>query len=159
VLAARELVRNESFLVLNSDNYYPAAACAALAAAGANALVAFEAAALVEESGIEPERINRYALVEIAEDGTLRSIREKPGADDPLTARAERWVSMNLWSFMPAMFDACARVRPSPRGELELHDAVTIAMRDLGQTFSVIRRRAGVLDLSGRADVAVVTAK
>jgi hypothetical protein len=33
--------------------------------------------------------------------------------------------------FTPAMFEACARVQPPPRGELELQDAVMIAMRDL----------------------------
>ena len=159
VLAARAAVGDAPFLVLNADNYYPVPACIALAALGSNGLVAFEAAALVRESGIEAERVLHYALLDIADKGTLRAIREKPAADDPLTQRAERWVSMNLWSFGPAIFDACARVRPSPRGELELQDAVTIAMRDFGQTFRVIRERAGVLDLSCRADVAVVKAR
>jgi glucose-1-phosphate thymidylyltransferase len=159
VLAARNAVGNAPFLVLNADNYYPASACAALAAIGSNGLVAFEATALVRESGIEAERVMRYAFLDIADNGTLRAIREKPAADDPLAQRAERWVSMNLWSFTPAIFEACARVRPSPRGELELQDAVTIAMRDLGQTFRVIRERAGVLDLSHRADVAIVKAR
>jgi hypothetical protein len=32
-------------------------------------------------------------------------------------------------------------------------------MRDLGQTFCVIRERAGVLDLSRRADVGIVKAR
>ena len=159
VLAARHAVGNAPFLVLNADNYYPASACTALAACGSNGLVAFEAAALVRESGIDEGRLLRYALVDIAGDGTLRAIREKPSTDDPLAQRTERWVSMNLWSFTPVIFEACARVRPSPRGELEIHDAVTIAMRDLGQTFHVIRDRSGVLDLSHRADVAIVKAR
>lgn len=159
LLAARDAVRTTPFLVLNADNYYPASACAALAACGSNGLVAFEATALVRESGIEAERVLRYAFLDIGDDGTLRAIREKPAPDDPLAQRAERWVSMNLWSFTPAIFEACARVRPSPRGELELQDAVTIAMRDLGQTFHVIRERAGVLDLSHRADVEIVKAR
>jgi glucose-1-phosphate thymidylyltransferase len=159
VLAARDAVRDAPFLVLNADNYYPSSACAALAAVGANGLVAFDADALVRESGFEADRVLRYAFLDIADEGTLRAIREKPAPDDPLARRAVRWVSMNLWSFMPAMFEACARARPSPRGELELQDAVTIAMRDLGQTFRVIRSRAGVLDLSHRADVAIVKAR
>jgi UDP-N-acetylglucosamine diphosphorylase / glucose-1-phosphate thymidylyltransferase / UDP-N-acetylgalactosamine diphosphorylase / glucosamine-1-phosphate N-acetyltransferase / galactosamine-1-phosphate N-acetyltransferase len=159
VLAARDLVGNGSFLVLNADNYYPVSACAALAACGSNGLVAFEATALVRESGIEPARVLRYAFLDIAADDTLRAIREKPAPDDPLAERAERWVSMNLWSFTPVIFEACARVGPSPRGELEIQDAVTIAMRDLGQTFRVMRARTGVLDLSHRADVATVTTR
>lgn len=156
VYAARDAVRDASFLVLNSDNYYPTDAVARLAAISGNGLVAFEAEALVRESGIEPERIGRYALLDISADDRLCAIREKPGGDDPLMTARERWVSMNLWSFTPAIFEACQRVTPSPRGELELQDAVTIAMRDLGVRFRVVRARAGVLDLSQRADVATV---
>ena len=66
---------------------------------------------------------------------------------------------MNLWSFSPVIFEACARVRPSTRGELEIQDAVTIAMRDLGEPFRVVRMRAGVLDLSSRADIAFVASQ
>ena len=159
MFAARDAVGDAPFLVLNADNYYPASACAALAATGSNGLVAFEATALVRESGIEAARVLRFAFLDIADDDTLSAIREKPAPDDPLAQRAERWVSMNLWSFTPAIFEACARVQPSSRGELELQDAVTIAIRDLGQTFHVIRARAGVLDLSHRADVAIVKAR
>ena len=159
VLAARDVVGHGAFLVLNADKYYPSSTCAALAASGTNGLVAFEATALIRESGIEAERVLHYAFLDIADDGTLRAIREKPGPDDPLARRAERWVSMNLWSFTPVMFEACARVRPSPRGELEIQDAVTIAMREVGQSFRVIRERTGVLDLSHRADIEAVTAR
>lgn len=159
VFAARDAVRNAPFLVLNADNYYPPATLRSASGIGGNGLVAFEAEALVQESGIEPERVLRYALVDIAGDDTLRAIREKPAPDDPLALAAERWVSMNLWSFTPVIFDACERVKPSPRGELELQDAVNIAMRDRGETFRVVRARAGVLDLSHRADVATVRAR
>jgi dTDP-glucose pyrophosphorylase len=156
VYAARDAVRAAPFLVLNSDNHYPTESFARLAEVNGNGLVAFEADALVRESGIEPERIARYALLDIAPDDSLRAIREKPLADDPLMTASERWVSMNLWSFTTEIFDACQRVIPSPRGELELQDAVTIAMRDLGVRFGVVRARAGVLDLSHRSDVATV---
>ncbi len=156
VLAAQDAVRDAPFLVLNSDNLYPAETCRAAAAIGGCGLVAFEAEALVTEGGIEAERVLKFALVDFDESGALRTIKEKPAADDPLAQRRERWVSMNLWSFTPAIFDACARVRPSPRGELELQDAVTIAMRDLGERFRVVKAHAGVLDLSSRADVGFV---
>jgi dTDP-glucose pyrophosphorylase len=156
VYAARDAVRAAPFLMLNSDNYYPLDACSALAALGGAGLVAFEADALVRESGIEPERVLRYALVDADSDGWLRAIREKPDPDHPLARSATRWVSMNLWSFSPRIFDACARVVPSARGELELADAVTIAMRDLGERFRVICVSDAVLDLSSRADVEFV---
>jgi len=159
VLAARGVVDDAPFLVLNSDNYYPVPAFAALAELNASGLIAFEAETLVREGGIEPERVLKYALVDATDDGWLRAIREKPAADDPLAKRAERWVSMNVWSFAPVIFHACERVRPSPRGELEIQEAVTIAMRDLGERFRVLPMRAGVLDLSSRGDIALVASR
>lgn len=157
VYAARDALRAAPFLVVNADNLYPEAALRAAAALGTDGLVAFEAEALVRLSGIEPARVLRYALLDIMADDTLRAIREKPAPDDPLALATERWVSMNLWSFTPAIFSACTRVRPSTRGELEIQDAVQIAMRDLGVTFRVARVREGVLDLSRRSDIAFVS--
>lgn len=159
VQSARGVVRDAPFLALNSDNYYPLGAYTRLAALGASGLVAFEADALVRDGGIEPERVLKYALVDYDGEGRLRDVREKPAADDPLALRAERWVSMNLWSFTPVIFEACARVRPSARGELEIQDAVNIAIRELGETFHVVPMRAGVLDLSSRADIALVASR
>jgi len=159
VLAAGDAVDDAPFLVLNSDNYYPVQAYSDLSAIGASGLVAFEAETLVREGRLEPERVLRYALVDADDDGWLRTVREKPGEDDPLARRAERWVSMNLWSFTPVIFEACARVRPSPRGELEIQDAVNLAVRELGERFRVLTMHAGVLDLSSRADVAFVAAR
>lgn len=159
VQSVRGVVDDAPFLVLNSDNYYPVRAYSDLAALGASGLVAFEAETLVRESRLEPERVLKYALLDVDDAGFLRAVREKPAADDPLVQRAERWVSMNLWSFAPVIFEACARVRPSARGELEIQDAVTIAMHELGERFRVVRMRAGVLDLSSRSDVAFVASQ
>jgi dTDP-glucose pyrophosphorylase len=159
VLAAEGHTGAAPFLVLNADTYYHAAECRALAAIGANALVAYEATALVRESGIESARVLQYALLDADEGGALRAIVEKPPADHPLALRPERWVSMNLWSFTPRIFDACRLVRPSARGELEIQDAVTIAIRDMGERFQVVPARAGVLDLTSRADIALVAAR
>jgi glucose-1-phosphate thymidylyltransferase len=159
VRSAREAVDDAPFLVLNSDNYYPVAAYRDLCGIHASGLVAFEAETLVQEGRLEPERVLRYALIDADEDGWLRTVREKPGEDDPLARRAERWVSMNLWSFTPVIFEACARIQPSARGELEIQDAVNLAIRDLGERFRVLRMHAGVLDLSSRADVAFVAAQ
>jgi glucose-1-phosphate thymidylyltransferase len=66
---------------------------------------------------------------------------------------------MNCWGFGPAIFDACAAVAPSPRGELELTDAVQHAIDSLGVNFRVLRFHAGVLDLSSRSDIAAVAAR
>ena len=66
---------------------------------------------------------------------------------------------MYLWSFMPVIFEACARVQPSARGELEIQDAVNLAIDEFGERFHVLPMRAGVLDLSSRADVGFVAAR
>ena len=159
VLAARGVVDDAPFLTLNSDNYYPVDAYRALAALGGPGLVAFEEHALVRDGGIERERVLKYALLDVDDDGWLRAIREKPAAHDPLALRAERWVSMNLWSFSPRIFEACERTQPSERGELEIQSAVMIAIHELGERFRVLPLRAGVLDLSSRGDVALVAAR
>ena len=85
----------------------------------------------------------------------LREIAEKPTAGHPLLRAAEKLVSMNLWRFTSEIFAACAAVRPSVRGELELVDAVRRAMKR-GVRFTAVRQRLGVLDLSRRGDVAAV---
>lgn len=159
LLAAQSVVNGKSFLSLNSDNYYPADAFARLATLGGSGLIGFDADVLVRDGSIEAERVLRYALLDVDDDGRLRAIREKPPATDPLALQAQRWVSMNVWSFTPRIFDACALVRPSARGELELADAVTIAMRDLGEPFRVLPMHAAVLDLSHRSDIAAVGAR
>jgi glucose-1-phosphate thymidylyltransferase len=159
VLSARGVVNDAPFLMLNSDNYYPVDAYANLAAIGGAGLIAFEAESLVRESGIERERVLKFALLDVDPAGCLREIREKPQPDDPLAQRAERWVSMNLWSFTPTIFEACARVRPSTRGELELADAVMSVIRDEGECIRVLPMRAGVLDMSSRGDIAFVASR
>jgi glucose-1-phosphate thymidylyltransferase len=159
VLAARSAVGDATFLVLNADNYYPPDVVSALTSLGAPALIGFDAEVLITEGGIEPERVLRYALLDVDDEGCLRSIVEKPAADHPLALKSPRRVSMNIWSFGPRIFDACERVRPSARGELELADAVMIGIRDLGERLRVVPMRRGVFDLSHRADVARVGAQ
>jgi glucose-1-phosphate thymidylyltransferase len=118
--------------------------------------VAYEGEALVRDGNIDRERVMAYALLDIDAEGVLQAIVEKPAADHPLAQRTERWVSMNLWSFTPRIFEACRRVEPSVRGELELQDAVMIAAHALGEVFRVVHAHAGVLDLSRRADITTI---
>lgn len=146
------------FLMLNADNLYPAESVAALVGAAGPGLVAYEAEALVAQGNIDRERVMRFALLDLAGDGTLRDIVEKPDPSHPLAHAAERWVSMNLWRFRSDVLDDCARVRPSVRGELELADAVRAAIAR-GVRFVAVRQWLGVLDLSSRADVAAVEAE
>jgi dTDP-glucose pyrophosphorylase len=83
---------------------------------------------------------------------------EKPNEATFAAMGPHALVSMNLWAFIPKIFDACRRVKPSARGELELPDAVRILMTELGEKIRVIPFKAAVLDLGTRADVAAVEA-
>lgn len=156
LLAAQAFAAGHRVLMVNSDNYYPPAALAALRAVPGAGLLGFERDALVRESNVEPERVLKYALLAVRPDGTLERIVEKPDAATARALGAHALVSMNAWVFTPAIFDACRRVTPSARGELELQDAVRIAIDEMGERFTVVRVAAGVLDLSSRSDIAAV---
>ncbi len=155
VLAAAAFVGQDPFLVVNSDNIYPVAALSALVSLGAPGLIGYAAEGLIAESNIDPGRIAQFALIQTAPDGLLSAILEKPA--ERRAPSAECRVSMNSWRFGPKIFDACRLVTPSPRGELELQDAVMIAMARFGERFQVVPFAGGVLDLSSRADIAAVT--
>lgn len=154
VLSAQDTVGDESFLVVNSDNLYPAAALRALADLDGMGLIGYEREALVRDSNIEPERIARYAVLWADQQGCLTRIIEKP---DPAVAAAPgALISMNSWRFGPAIFEACRSIPRSPRGELEIQDAVAWAIANREARFRVLPFAGGVLDLSHRGDIAEV---
>jgi glucose-1-phosphate thymidylyltransferase len=156
LLAAEAFTAGESFLVINSDNYYPIEVFRALRALGEPGLPAFEREALLRESNIPPERIRGYALLEINAAGYLERIIEKPDQMPEAIAGKEVFVSMNCWRFSPAIFRACREVPRSARGEFELPEAVQCGLASLGLRFRTIPFRAGVFDLSYRGDIAEV---
>ena len=156
VLAVEPFAGTDRFLVMNADNYYPIEAYAALRSLGEPGLVAFDRDALVADGHIPPERILRYALLGIGDDGYLRRIAEKPDEATAHAMSSAPFVSMNLWCFDAGIFDPCRTVTPSPRGELELPLAVQHAIDAYGRRFRAVPMRAPVLDLSSRADIAGV---
>lgn len=158
MLAAEAWTEGEPFLVVNGDNYYPVSALTALAALAVPGLVAFSRQGLLADGQIAPDRIQRFALLDL-EGGQLKRIIEKPDQVD--AARFARWpyVSMNCWRFDFRVFDACRRVPLSLRGELELPLAIQHAIDDGRFAVQAVLSDAGVLDLSGRADIATVAAR
>ncbi|MEI6666825.1 MAG: sugar phosphate nucleotidyltransferase [Acidobacteriota bacterium] len=159
VAAAAGIVGRDDFLVLNSDNYYPVEAFRALVAMRGAGLAAFERDAMVRDSNVEADRVRQFAVVRIAPDDTLIDVIEKPDEATLASLGDEVFLSMNCWRFNAAVLDACRRVAPSARGELELPDAVRLAQRDDGVRFAVARMQAGVLDLSSRGDISQVAAR
>lgn len=157
LLAAESCAAGTTTLLVNSDNLYPREALAALCALPRAGLLGFRRSGLIRHGNIPPERIRAYALIEANGQGDLVRIVEKPDpaaaaefGDDPL-------VSMNAWLLPPDIFTACRAIGPSPRGELELQDAVRYAMDSLGERFRVIESGDGVLDLSTPDDIPGMT--
>ena len=156
VLAAEAFAGGGHVVVVNSDNLYPVHSLRALAELGTAGVATFERDALVRASNIDPERVAKFSVVESDSHGRLRRIVEKPDPDVVAAMRGDVFVGMNSWSLPPEIYDACRSISPSPRGELELPDAVQFARDRLGIEFRVLRFHDGVLDLSSRGDIAAV---
>lgn len=157
VLAAESFAAGESVIVVNSDNYYPVSTLKALCNAEPAAVAAFERDALVALSNIEAERVAKYSVVQIAQDGTLERIVEKPDPAVLATFNGAVYVGMNSWLLPPSIYGACRSIHPSARGELELTSAVQYLIDTNGARFRVLQFSDGVLDLSQRGDIAAMT--
>jgi dTDP-glucose pyrophosphorylase len=154
VLAAEAFTQGEAFVVINSDNYYPATALAELQRRDAPALIAFERSALTTMGNVPADRAPRFGALEIDADGYLEGISATPASAN--TNEGEVFASLNCWLFTKEIFRACRTVGKSARGELELPQAVLLAIREGWMRFEAVRVRAGVLDMSSRGDIASV---
>jgi glucose-1-phosphate thymidylyltransferase len=159
VAAAEDFAGSDPVLVINSDNYYPVEALAALREIEGNGLAVFEREAMLAGSNIPADRIKKFAVVEVDAAGYLERIIEKPD-EQALSRLADPiCLSMNCWRFTPEIFQACRSITLSPRGELELPDAVQYCRDRLGRRFRVLNFQKPVLDLSCRADVPAIREK
>ncbi|NMC19870.1 MAG: nucleotidyltransferase family protein [Thermogutta sp.] len=156
VAAGEAFADGDDILVVNSDNYYPLEALGELRQRSGSAVALFEQEAMLRESNIAPERIKAFAVGLADGDGNLVRILEKP--DETTLAALPRplWLSMNCWRFSPAIFEACRRIPPSPRGEYEITDAVQYCIDRLGVRFQVVRVPRPVLDMTSRADIPAI---
>ena len=66
----------------------------------------------------------RETGVAVVEDGRVTAVVEKP--EEP----ASTTVMTGIGVYEPALFDACRRVDPSVRGEVELPDAIDLLVRE-----------------------------
>lgn len=155
LLTAESFIGNDAFLVLNADNLYPASVLRSLIELDGPGLAAFERDTLIEESGYPLERVAGFALLEVDANGRLRNILEKPGLERMEAAGPHALVSMNVWRFDRRIFHSCSTVPRSARGELELPEAVSLALAQ-GVEFRAVISRGAILDLSSRSDVAYV---
>ena len=156
LVAAQAWVADEPFLMINSDNYYPVAALAALRDLSGPGVAVFGWDSMLAEGNVSEERLLRFAIVESGPDGLLSRIVEKPDPAELETFTGSWGVGMNCWRFDQRIFSACRQIERSARGEFELPDAVARARSAGGVSFRVLHIDEAVLDLSSRADVGSV---
>lgn len=154
VLAAKDFVGDEHFLVVNSDNLYPVKDLEILRTLNSVGLIAFDKQNLIAKSNIDEEKVNKFAVLSFDENDYLTKIIEKPAKTEK-----DAFISMNSWIFSSKIFEACKQIKPSTRGEFELADAVNFAINKLGEKFKAVYSNEGVLDLSSRSDVEKVREK
>ncbi|NIA07608.1 MAG: NTP transferase domain-containing protein [Actinobacteria bacterium] len=159
VLAVEEFADGDDFLVINSDNHYPLEAVAGLRELGGTGTALFDREGMFAGSNIPHERLRAFAVAKMSDDGYLQRIIEKPDEQTLNSLNDPIYISMNCWRFGSTIFQACRKIKPSPRGELELPDAVQYAMDELGERFKVVCVKGAVLDLSYRSDVLPVAKK
>ena len=155
VAPAQDFAGGDDFVVINSDNYYPPEALKGLKALQGAGLAGFERDAMIAGSNIPAERIAKFACIE-AVGGVMKRIIEKPSPEVLEKMPQPIVLSMNCWRFTSKIFEGCAKIKPSARGELELTDAVQYTIDKLGEKYAVVPVMAGVLDLSSREDIAPV---
>jgi glucose-1-phosphate thymidylyltransferase len=155
VLAAEAFAARDAVIVINSDNYYPVEALSRLRTdCPGSGMVAFGRQGLLA-GNIAAERIEKFAIVQVDGSGRLVKIVEKPTPQQIAAIGQPIRVSMNCWRFGPAIYPACRAIKPSPRGELELPDAVQQAMA-ADEIFTVVQSDQPVLDMSSRGDIASI---
>jgi dTDP-glucose pyrophosphorylase len=111
VQSAQRYTGRDAFLVLNSDNLYPATVLRALVDLDGPGLPAYAVDSLVRDSGFPRDRVMGFAAIEVDDRGHLTRIVEKPGREyyDRVGSRA--LISMNVWRFDERIFEACRDAR------------------------------------------------
>ena len=88
------------------------------------------------------EDVSKGGAVFVNEQMELVDLREKPKPGEPTSP----WYNAGLYAFRQSIFEFIAKLKPSPRGEYELTDAI----RDLAYS----RKKVRAIELSGEwADV------
>ena len=155
VLAAESFCGSEPFVVLNSDNYYPAEALRLLRVTPPPAIAGFVRSALIEKGNVPADRVARFGALVVDDQRYLVRITPREG-DVVSPNHSEVLSSMNCWLFDSSIFEACRRATMSPRNELELPRAVQLGIDTMGMRFRVVRIDLPVLDMSTRSDIAAV---
>lgn len=96
----------------------------------------------------------RGAAVYLSGDGEITRIEEKPARGTAGT----HWNNAGLFRFDPVIFEYTARLQPSPRGELELPDAIT-ALIEAGGRVQGVPLEGAWRDVGTLEDYAAINAE
>src|SRR6266550_3738387 len=66
------------------------------------------------------EDVSKGGAVFVSDEMELVDLREKPKPGEPTSP----WYNAGLYAFRPSIFDFTAKLKPSPRGEYELTEAI-----------------------------------
>lgn len=154
--SAEAFCGSDDFLVINSDNYYPAEALHGLRSLKGAGLAVFDRDAMIAGSNITADRISKFAAVEVTAAGHLKTIHEKPSEELLARLGDPIFCSMNCWRFSRKLFDACRAIPLSARGEYEITDAAQYCIDKLGEPFVALKYQLPVLDMSSRGDIGPV---
>lgn len=114
---AKQFVGDDDFVVYLGDNI--------LKQGISNVVESFRSGEF--DAGIALQRVDdptAFGIADVAEDGTVRRLIEKP--DDPPSDLA----LIGIYVFSPCIFEAIETITPSWRGELEITDAIQQLLDD-----------------------------
>ncbi|MFH6770052.1 sugar phosphate nucleotidyltransferase [Gaetbulibacter aquiaggeris] len=151
-------LRTKTYTVCNSDNLYSVIALEKLRnSRHNNALVSYDRDALQ----FNMERIARFALVYIDENGFLKDIIEKPSIEDSELYKdklGKLQVSMNIFKFDGNLFTDYVENCPvnEIRNEKELPTALLNMVKDNSKSVHAIPISEHVPDLTSKEDIAIL---
>jgi glucose-1-phosphate adenylyltransferase len=149
---------SETYTVCNSDNLYSEVALKALRSTDyTNAFVSYDRDALQ----FNLQRIARFALVSLDEEGFLKNIIEKPSVEDSELYKdgfGKLRVSMNIFKFNGAMFRDYVVNCPinEKRKEKELPTALLNMVKEHPTSVIGIPISEHVPDLTSKEDIAIL---
>ena len=120
---------HDTFVMSACDNLIPVEQMAQLL----NAHQANQANATLSLMEVEREAISRTGIVDI-KNGNITRILEKPTPEEAPTNIS----SLPLYVFSPKLLDYLPEVKPSPRGEYELQDAIQMLIERDGNVTGVL---------------------
>jgi glucose-1-phosphate thymidylyltransferase len=137
VIIARDFLGDDDFLMYLGDNMLPEGIGEVTASFAAERPAAHIVVQKVPDPGA-------YGVAEIDEHGSVRALAEKPA--EPASDLA----LIGVYCFTPAVHEAVSAIGPSPRGELEITDAIAWLV-DKGEPVTA-REYAGYWQDTGNVD-------